>query len=421
MERCKLKIRNRLLLFTLIFTLVFSTTAFAAAKPLELIGKAAISVDMDTSEIIYTKNIDNKMYPASITKLITALLLAENKASTDNLLYTETAKKQPPYSYNLNVHPIAIGDTMSADNVMDALLLYSGNDIAYMIADNIGGDTSNFAKMMNAKALALGMKGSNFITPNGLDDINDKHFTTPYDLTILGRAAYKNDWVKQSMAKKTSTIKSTNGPEAIVENRNKLLGVAGNVGGKTGYTLKAGRCLVAIYERNGRRIIGVVMNSENDAKDTKVFEDMQKLIDFSYTAKKEVLHKKDTVIKTISVAYNVIPFLGPERTVNVPLVSKEDVTFYNNDVKTQTAIKADSASAWKLNKENPVATLDFKQRDAQKNYKLYPTISKSTLIKDNIIIYAAAVIILIVVLALIMLLIVSINRRKNRGGRRMRF
>ena len=155
---------------------------------------------------------------------------------------------------------------MSADNVMDALLLYSGNDIAYMIADNIGGDTVNFSKMMNDKAAALGMKGSHFITPNGLDDINDQHYTTPYDLTILGRAAYKNEWVRQSMGKKTSEIKSTNGPVATVENRNKLLGVAGNIGGKTGYTIKAGRCLVSIYERNGRHIIGVVMNSENDAQ-----------------------------------------------------------------------------------------------------------------------------------------------------------
>ncbi len=416
-----MKRRNRLLLFTLVFTLIFSTTAFAAVKPLELIGKAAISVDMDTNEIIYTKNIDNKVYPASITKLITALLLAENKSSTDNLLYTESAKKQPPYSYNLNVHPIAVGDTMSADNVMDALLLYSGNDIAYMIADNVGGNAENFAKMMNDEAVKLGMKGSHFITPNGLDDINDQHYTTAYDLTLAGRAAYKNDWVKQSMAKKTSSIKSANGPVATVENRNKLLGVDGCIGGKTGLTLKAGRCLVAIYERNGRHIIGVVMNSENDAKDTKVFEDMQKLIDFSYSAPKEVLNKKDTAIKTISVPYKVIPFIGPERTVNIPLESKEDVTFYNNDVKPLTSVKVDGINPWKLNKETSVGTLDFKQRDAAKSYKLYPMISKSTLIKDNVIIYAAAAIILIVVLVLIILLISSINRRKNRRGSGMRF
>jgi D-alanyl-D-alanine carboxypeptidase len=416
-----LKRRNRLLLFTLVFTLIFSTTVFAAVKPVDLIGKAAISVDIDTNEIIYTKNIDNKMYPASITKLITALLLAENKKSTDNLTYTQTAKIQPAFSYNLNVHPVAVGDTMSADNVMDGLLLYSGNDIAYMIADNIGGNADNFSKMMNEKAAKLGMKGSHFITPNGLDDINDQHYTTAYDLTLAGRAAYKNDWVRQSMGKKTSIIKSANGPVATVANRNKLLGLDGCIGGKTGLTQKAGRCLVAIYERNGRHIIGVVMNSENDAKDTKVFEDMKKLIDFSYATKKDVLNKKDTEIKTISVPYKVIPFIGPEKTVEIPLALKEDVTFYKNDVKPQTSIKADGINPWKLDKETSVGTLEFKQRDAKNSYKLYPMISKSTLIKNNIIIYAAAAIILIVVLVLIVFLISSISRRKNRRGRGMRF
>ena len=416
-----MKIRNRLVLFTLIFTLIFSTNVFAATKPLELIGKAAISVDMDTNEIIYTKNIDDKMYPASITKLITALLLAENKKSTENLTYTKTAKEQPAFSYNLNIHPVAIGDTMSADDVMDGLLLYSGNDIAYMIADNIGGNEVGFAKMMNDKAKKLGMKNSHFLTPNGLDDKNDQHYTTTYDLTILGRAAFKNDRVRESMAKKTSTIKSTNGPEAIVSNRNKLLGKDGNIGGKTGYTLKAGRCLVSVYERNGRHIIGVVMNSENDPKDTKVFEDMQKLIDYSYAAKKEVVIKKNTTVKTISVPYKIIPFIGPERKIDVPLVSKVDVTAYNNDVKAQTIVTADGIKPWKLDKDTSVGNLSIIKKDLKSNYSLYPMVSKSTLIKDNIVIYAIVAVLLIVILALIVFLISSIRRRRNRRGRRMRF
>ena len=413
---------TRLLFFALVFTLVFSTTVFAAANPPELVGKAAISVDIDTNEIIYAKNIDNKMYPASITKLITALLLAENKKSTDKLTYTKSAKEQPAFSYNLNKHPVAIGDTMSADNVMDGLLLFSGNDIAYMIADNVGGDAVKFAKMMNDKAASLGMKGSHFITPNGLDDANNDHYTTAYDLTLLGRAAYKNDWVRKSIGKKTSVIKSTNGPEATVENRNKLLGIDGNVGGKTGVTAKAGRCLVSIYERKGRHIIGVVMDSEyNLPKDTKVFEDMTALINYSYTAQKEILNKKNTAIKTISVPYKVIPFIGPKRTINVPLESKEDVAFYNNDVKPATSLNVSNINPWKLNKDTSVGTLAISQKDSHKIYKLYPMISKSTLIKDNIIIYAAATIVLIVVIVLILFLISSINRRKNRHGRRIRF
>ncbi|MBU3177622.1 D-alanyl-D-alanine carboxypeptidase [Clostridium estertheticum] len=418
-----MKRRNRLLLFTLLFTLVFSTTVFAATNPPELDGKAAISVDMDTNEIIYAKNIDNKMYPASITKLITALLLAENKTATDNLKYTKNAKAQPPYSYNLNIHPVAIGDTMSADNVMDGLLLYSGNDIAYMIADNIGGNPVNFAKMMNDKAAKLGMTGSHFITPNGLDDANDKHFTTPYDLTLAGRAAYKNAWVKKSMGKKTSVIKSSNGPVATVTNRNKLLGIDGNVGGKTGYTIKAGRCLISIYERNGRHILGVVMNSTyNLPKDTIVFDDMTKLINYSYAAKKEVTTKKDTVIKTIiSVPYKVIPFIGPTKTINIPLDSKEDVTFYKNDVKRETTIKVDPIKPWKLNKKTSIGTLVVKQKDYVKTYKLYPMVSKATILKNNIIIYAAIAVVLIAIIVLVLILISSIRRRKNRSGRRIRY
>ena len=416
-----MKRRNRVLLLALMFTVVFSTTVFAAATPPDLIGKAAISVDMDTNEIIYTKNIDNKMYPASITKLITALLLAENKKSTDNLNYTKNAKDQPAYSYNLNIHPVAIGDTMSAENVMDALLLYSGNDIAYMIADNVGGNPTNFAKMMNAKAVSLGMTGSHFVTPNGLDDSNNDHYTTAYDLTLLGRAAYKNAWVKKSIGKKTSVIKSANGPEATVQNRNKLLGIDGNIGGKTGVTAKAGRCLVSIYERNGRHIIGVVMNSEyNLPLDTKVFEDMTKLINYSYSVKKDILNKKNTAITTISVPYNVLPFIGPKKTMDVPLQANEDVTFYKNDVKPQTSFKTSGIKAWKLNKDNSVGTVVIKQRDSLKEYKLYPMISKSAIVKDNIIIYAAIVIVLIVVIVLILLLINKIKGRKNRH-RRIRF
>ncbi|MBK5240134.1 D-alanyl-D-alanine carboxypeptidase family protein [Clostridium sp.] len=416
-----MKRRSNIILFTLAFTIIFSTTVFAAEKPLNLIGKAAVSVDLETNEIIYTKNIDNKMYPASITKLITALLLAENMKITDNLTYTALAKAQPPFTYNANLHPVAVGDTMSADNVMDALLLFSGNDIAYMISDNVGKTTPEFIKMMNKKAVSLGMTGSHFVTPNGLDDMTDEHYTTAYDITLLGKAAYNNEWVKKSMAKKTSTVKFSNGPEAPIENRNKLLGIDGNVGGKTGLTDKAGRCLVSIYERDGRKIIGVVMKSEDDDKDTKVFEDMTKLIDYSYAAKKEVLNKKDTELKTISVPYKVIPFIGPEKTIDIPLTAKEDLTYYNNDVKPEIAFNVSGINPWKLDKETSVGTLDLIQRDSKISFELYPTISKSTLIKDNIIIYAGAAIVLIALIVLIIFLISFIKRKNNRGGSRIRF
>ena len=164
------------------------------------------------------------------------------------------------------------------------------------------------------------------------------------------------------------------------------------------------------------------MNSKyNLPKDTIVFDDMTKLINYSYAAKTEITTKKDTVIKTISAPYKVIPFIGPTKTINIPLESKEDVAFYKNNAKRETTIKVDSIKPWNLSKNKSIGTLVVKQKDYVKTYKLYPMVSKATIIKNNIIIYAAIAVILIVIIVLILLLISSIRRRKNRSGRRIRY
>ena len=260
----KQKKLSLLLVFIFIFSLKFNV--FAAENNLkpepQIYGKAAVTVDMETGEIIYVKDIDKQMYPASTTKLITALLLAENKNKLDKLVYTQGAKVQPTTSLNTNLHPIDVGETMSAADVMDGLLIYSGNDMAYVIADNVGKDEKDFANKMNDKIGKLGLKNTHFVTPNGLHDPN--HYTTSYDLSVIARTAFKNDWIRETISKLKSTIKTSKGTTFIIENTNKLLGKDGCIGGKTGYTDPAGRCLVGIYERNGRKILGVVMNSVYD-------------------------------------------------------------------------------------------------------------------------------------------------------------
>nr|WP_278000934.1 hypothetical protein [Clostridium botulinum] len=105
------------------------------------------------------------MYPASTTKYLTALLLAENKGKNDNIPYTATAKGQPPYSMNINLHPINIGETIKAENVMDGLLLFSGNDTAYMIGDALAGNSKNFENMMNKKNTRIKFKKHSLCNP----------------------------------------------------------------------------------------------------------------------------------------------------------------------------------------------------------------------------------------------------------------
>ena len=141
----------------------------------EIISKAGAVVDYDTGEVIYEKNGNEKMYLASTTKLMTALLFAENAKKTDQIVYTETALAQPPYTMQSEQmlpygKSFKVGDTIDADTAMKELLLFSGNDAAYMIADHVGGTSEKFIQMMNDKAKELGLVNTHFENPNGLPD-----------------------------------------------------------------------------------------------------------------------------------------------------------------------------------------------------------------------------------------------------------
>lgn len=406
--------KKKVISLALTFSLLFSSTALAAPAP-ELIGTSAIAVDLNTKEIIYAKNIDEKRQPASITKLMTGLLLAENKKPEDILTYPQGAKTQPDYSYGLNVHPVQVGETFSGANAMDILLLYSGNDIAYMIAENVGGTVENFSKLMNEKAKALNMTNTNFITPNGLDDNTNDHYTSAYDLTLLGEAVYNNPWVKQTIAKKTSEVKSSNGPVAVIENRNKLLGINGNIGGKTGYTTKSGRCLFTIYERNGRTIATVVLNSEyNFPADTKVFEDMEKLVEYSFTADKQVYLEKGKELQSITLKYKAIPFIGPTRTIKVPVTLHKDISLYETGLTPELNYNIDDISPWKLSADKPVGKVDVKIRNYSESYELFPNISKMQIIKDNALYYILALLALIIIVSSIIIIRIKFKRKKRR-------
>lgn len=420
--------------FSLLLTLALSITASimpgtkakAAEEPPKIQGTAAVSLDFETGEIIYGKNIDEKMYPASITKLMTALLLAENKQKTDIITYTESAYKQPAYSLRSEIYfNLKVGDTMSAADVMNAMLLFSGNDTAYMAADAVAGDTESFIKMMNEKAKALGMTNTNFVTANGLHD--DNHYTTAYDLAILGAAAYKNEWVKEAMGTKEAKITLlTTGQPAYLENRNKLLGVDGNLGGKTGYTSPAGRCLVSIYERDGRKIIGVVLNAPYDETDSAVFNDMKNLIDYSYGVQKNVLKEKNSEVGSVDVQYKAFKFFGPTKTIKVPYIIKDDVMYYENDInkgETKTDIKIDNIDPWKLSTDKPIGKLLITQRASQptRNVNIYPTISADALSAANRGLYIIAGIIGVAVLAIIILIIGAIKKGASRRHKKSYF
>lgn len=439
------------LLLTIFFVISFSVTAFAESTDAPSIyGKSGIVIDAQTGEIIYAKDIDaSPMYPASTTKLLTALLLAENKKPTDVLTYTESAASQPAYSlYNLvGRNNLKVGDKMTAENAMKALLLFSANDVAYMIADNVAGSAEKFADMMNAKAKELGLKNSHFVTPNGIDNGIDDHYTSAYDLAIITKTAYSNEWVRKAMNTKNDKVELLNDTIGYITNRNKLLGETLNdaylkaagvdtsevpasnavsIGGKTGYTAKSGRTLTNIFDKDGRVLIGVVMKSNYDAQDTYVFNDMAKIINWAYSAKKTTLYKANSELKTLSVKYKPLKFFGPEKELKIPVTIKEDVTYYDNEVnknemKTDFQI-SENLSVRDINPDKSIGKLILSERDAKKNYDLYPTISSSAVFKDNIILYLGTGIGVIIVVFLLIIIIRAIGiKRRNRRRRNRRY
>lgn len=381
-------------------------------------GKAGITMDIETGEIIYNNNIDEKEYPASTTKLMTALLFAENKNKSDEIKYTDSAKKQPEYSLDKNLHKMDIGESMSASDTMDALLLFSANDVAYMIGDNVSGNTQKFVDLMNDRAKKLGLKNTNFVSPNGLHDPN--HYTTSYDLSVIAREAFKNDWVRETMAKKNSKITTSKGAILLLENRNKLVGVDGCVGGKTGYTEPAGRALVAFYERNGRKLVGVVMKSVYDSQDSAVFDDMKKIIDWSYNEKQVQLHKNGDTVKTETLTYKPFRFFGPEKKIEVPFVIHEDINYYNNDInkkELKEEYSIDKVNVWNLSSDKSAGTMNIKEREANRSFKLYSTVSTKDIVKQNLALYIGLGLAVIIVILGVLGLILKIKNTRRRSSR----
>jgi D-alanyl-D-alanine carboxypeptidase len=345
------------------------------------------------------------MYPASTTKLITAILLAQNRTREDILFYSQRAKASYPYKLDLPA-----GTELKASYAMDALLLFSGNDIAYMIAENIDKDIEHFSQRMNSFIRDLGLKNTHLCNPSGLHEGN--HYTTAYDLSVVARALYAYPWIMETITKKNSVLYFNNNQEIQIKNRNKLVTGKGCTGGKTGWTPKAGRCLVALFERDARRIAGVVLGSIYNPEDTIVFEDMEKIIDYSYEVKKESLIKADSIVKTIPVRFRIVPLLGPVVSRSLKLKIKEPVNVYMNSEPVHISFSVPHVDIFQLDKNKPAGLLTVKQRETKYVFKLYPAFSSHDILRWDILpFYTATISIILIIIFLTFIITIALKKK----------
>lgn len=235
-----------------------------AEKP-QVNAKAAIVMEASTGAILYSKNIHDSYYPASITKILTTLLALENSSLGE----TVTFSKESIFDVDLDSSRIGIdvGEKLSMEESLYGIMLESANEVSYAVAEHISGDVESFSELMNKKAKELGAKDSHFVNPHGLPDSN--HYTSAYDMALISRAAINNPTFREITATKTFTIPPTNIQEEArpLANHHKFINGAipyeGAIGGKTGYTSKAKYTLVTFAEREGMTLISVIMNCDS--------------------------------------------------------------------------------------------------------------------------------------------------------------
>ena len=228
---------------------------------------AAICMDADTGAILYGKNINEKHYPASITKIMTALLVVENCSLDETVTFSESAVT------GLEAGAVtaftSAGDQLSVRDCLYALLFRSANEVANALAEHVAGSVSAFADMMNAKAKSLGCRNTHFVNPNGLNDSD--HYTTAYDMALIARACMENETFLSIETVDSYTIgptqKRPNGLTVTLGHKMKRSGTAYSdsrvVAGKTGFTSSAGNTLVTMAEEGDRRLVAVVLQDRN--------------------------------------------------------------------------------------------------------------------------------------------------------------
>lgn len=251
-----------------LIAVLFSALAWpgtAVAAPPRVTAASAVLVDVESGQIYFSKNHTKRSEPASLTKIMTAVVALEN-GNPDDIVKVGSGAASVSVGSIIDLRK---GEKITLAELIKAALVHSANDSTVAIAEHVGGSHDRFIKMMNYKASALGLFGTRFVNTNGYHDPN--HYTTAYDLAVLARYALGNPRFNELVQTRETTVQWVEPPEREekLRNSNRLLfGVYEGVDGvKTGTTPMAGNCLVASASREGRRLIAVALHSDDRYRD----------------------------------------------------------------------------------------------------------------------------------------------------------
>ncbi|WP_297634028.1 D-alanyl-D-alanine carboxypeptidase family protein [uncultured Clostridium sp.] len=279
------------------------TTYAQTIKPPSVSADSAIVIDADTGQVIYSKNGDKKQFPASTTKVMTALLVLENTNLHDEV----TVGKKPPYAEGSSIG-LKEGEIFTVEDLLTGLMLESGNDCALALAEHIAGSEEEFAKLMNKRAIEIGCKNTNFLNASGLP--NSQHITTAYDLSLMLKEAIQYDDFIRIATLPTKKLAASNldGYERYANNHNHLINKDSKLyykyalAGKTGYTDTARHTYTVSAKKDGRTLVASFIKAEDKNKN---FKEVASLLDFAFNTSENVtLFSKDYIVEELKLTKN---------------------------------------------------------------------------------------------------------------------
>lgn len=331
-----------------------------------IVADSAILMEASTGLILYEKNVDKRQFPASITKIMTALVAIEN-SSLDEVV---TFSKNAVYGIEPGSSHIAadVGEKLTMRQCLYAMLLESANEVCLAVAEHISGSVDEFVTVMNNRAKELGCTNTHFVNPNGLH--NDKHYTTARDMALISQAAINNKTFAKITGTKQYTIPKTNKKEARtwIKNHHQMLygykypkyEYAHCVGGKTGYTTKAQSTLVTYAEKNGVTLIAVVLKDLGPAYPANEYTDTKRMFQYGFknfslydvTKNSEEVTNPELFTKYSGLLNDENPFIYVEPGTKIVL--PKNITF--DDVKQNITYNGTTT----FNQgENTIGTIDY--------------------------------------------------------------
>lgn len=266
--------------------------AAAVQQPLHINAKAAMLVDLNTGRVVYEQNADERIYPASLTKIMTCLLALENGNLSSIVTVSEAALSN--LDPNSSTAGLQVGEQMTLENMLYCMMIPSGNEACNAVAEHIAGSVADFVRMMNERAYELGCEGTHFNNPHGLHE--EDHYTTVRDLVKITQAALKSENFKQIVntaeyelpatnLSEPRTLRTTN--QLIYKNSNNPFYYPRAIGIKTGYTSAAGRCVISCAKDDGMYFLAVVCGADTSIQENgdllmQSFPECIRLFDYGF-------------------------------------------------------------------------------------------------------------------------------------------